>query len=395
MKIMVGCSAPPDRGSGILAYARDLSESLLKLGVEVHFVSPPPCDDQWLKQHGIHHVPTDQFDNPLERAAQLSRYVEDFGIEGIINNDNALLQSIAPSVRCPFIAVGHMSKRSIAALACYQSHWSDYVVAISGDMQREFVMKYGVPVSRCPVVYTGVADPGEMQARLADQRPELRLIFAGGFNTAIKGADLVFDAVRCGEQDWRGVHLEWFGEIPRHRRRQLEKYNFVTLHGHVSRERFLEVMKTADILLLPSRYEGCPMTMLEAMAHGVVPVASDGVGAMSEIVTSGKDGFICHVERWPQQMLECVSFLEQRRDLLQKIRQEARRRYLAEFRSTLVAERLLELMHQPAIERHTPLSEFDVLRWHRPLRKDGRKSPILDRICNRLGLLRKAGRIEG
>lgn len=137
------------------------------------------------------------------------------------------------------------------------------------------------------------------------------------------------------------------------------------------------------------------MTMLEAMAHGVVPVASDGVGAMSEIVTSGKDGFICHVERWPQQMLECVSFLEQRRDLLQKIRQEARRRYLAEFRSTLVAERLLELMHQPAIERHTPLSEFDVLRWHRPLRKDGRKSPILDRICNRLGLLRKAGRIEG
>lgn len=393
MKILLGCSAPPDRGSGILAYAKDLTDALLKMGAEVHFASPTPRDFQWLQRSGLHHVATDQHHDPRLRTAQLARYVAEQAIEGVINNDNPWVQSIAPTVSCPFIAVGHMSKSSIASLACYQPQWSDYVVAISGAMRRAFVMKHAVPASRCPIVYTGVADPGEPPRRVPAERGELRLLFAGGSNTRLKGADLLWQALALGARHWQGIRLDWFGDLPTASRSQLEAYGFVKVHGRVSRDRLLNAMRASDVLLLPSRYEGCPMTMLEAMSHGVVPIASDGVGAMSALITSGREGFICHLDDWPRQMLESIAFLREHPAILDTMRQRTRERYLAEFQSTAVAARLLDLLRQPVVDRRTPARKFDALRWHRPLRKDGRKSPLLDRVCIRFGWLRKAGRV--
>ena len=47
----------------------------------------------------------------------------------------------------------------------------------------------------------------------------------------------------------------------------------------------------ADILYLPSRYEGVPLTILEAQRLGCVPLATD-VGAVAEIVAHGEDGWL-------------------------------------------------------------------------------------------------------
>jgi glycosyltransferase involved in cell wall biosynthesis len=47
----------------------------------------------------------------------------------------------------------------------------------------------------------------------------------------------------------------------------------------------------ADVLILPSRFEGLPLTLLEAMRLGVVPVATD-VGAVAEAVTAGRTGIL-------------------------------------------------------------------------------------------------------
>jgi glycosyltransferase involved in cell wall biosynthesis len=47
----------------------------------------------------------------------------------------------------------------------------------------------------------------------------------------------------------------------------------------------------ADVLLLPSRWEGLPLAALEAMAFGSIVIATD-VGALSEAIESGSNGFL-------------------------------------------------------------------------------------------------------
>ncbi|BDG71555.1 glycosyltransferase [Roseomonas fluvialis] len=47
----------------------------------------------------------------------------------------------------------------------------------------------------------------------------------------------------------------------------------------------------ADVLVMPSRFEGVPLTVLEAQRMGCIPVATD-VGGVSEAVENGRDGVL-------------------------------------------------------------------------------------------------------
>jgi glycosyltransferase involved in cell wall biosynthesis len=52
-----------------------------------------------------------------------------------------------------------------------------------------------------------------------------------------------------------------------------------------------ELYRAADIFLLPSRWEGVPLAVLEAMAFANIVIATD-VGAISEVVRNGRNGIL-------------------------------------------------------------------------------------------------------
>lgn len=80
------------------------------------------------------------------------------------------------------------------------------------------------------------------------------------------------------------------GEVERFRREaaDLGLAGSVDLPGWVSAERVGELLDEADVLVLPSRWEGHPMAVLEAMARAV-PVVVTAVGGLPDLVdaTSG------------------------------------------------------------------------------------------------------------
>lgn len=392
MKILIGCSSPPDKGAGILSYTREIAESFLRQGVEVHFASPSPSDWSWVKEHSVKHVPTERNDSPIEAARRILSYIKVNGVNGVINNDNPVIQSITPGLICPVVVIGHMSTSSIAALACYRPEWSDYVVAISNDMHKTFVLKYGVPVVKCPIIHSGMLDFGHdwITSRLNDG--VLRVMFAGGYNR-FKGGTHVLAALLNGSPKWKGMELSWYGGgVPQNVIRKVSQLPYAKIYGQVPRETLLMALVSSDVLLFPSRLEGCPMALIEAMSLGVVPIVSDGIGAMRWLITSGLNGYVCNLRRWPDQMFDCLVHLHEHTEILAKMKAAVRERFLAEYQSESVASKILDLLQQPTVNRTHPPGQFTVLRWHRPLRPDGLKSPLIDRIVIRLGLLREAGK---
>ena len=385
----MGCSSPPDVGAGgILTYTREIVEVFLEEGHEVHIAAPEPEDWGWLNSNNIKFVETDQYKNPIESVSILLEYIGQHNIEGIINNDNPYVQSLLPAVKLPSVVIGHLGESVIASLACFQEKWTDYIVAISNDMFSTYVQKYKVPVTKCPIVFNGVKDYG-CENNL-DNSEKLKVVFAGGFNKR-KGCKIIVSSIKNYGSRLNGIELNWFGSVPNAIRRKLEAFSFIRFHGHVDRNDFISVLENSDVLLFPSKSEGCPMAMLEAMRSGVVPIASDGVGAMTSLITNGREGYICHLDNWGDQATECLSYLSENRNIMDDMKRAVREKYLLQFQSKDVADRLLELLAKPTVRRDNTPNKIKILHWHRPVPKGKNKGTILNRIRFRLGVLRRFG----
>jgi glycosyltransferase involved in cell wall biosynthesis len=77
--------------------------------------------------------------------------------------------------------------------------------------------------------------------------------------------------------------------------------------GWVTDEQLHEKYTKSDIFVLPSRHEGMPNVVLEAMASGL-PVIATGIAGSEELVVDGKTGFLVPVDD-PQALAETLKRL--------------------------------------------------------------------------------------
>jgi len=100
-----------------------------------------------------------------------------------------------------------------------------------------------------------------------DERP--RVLF-GGRAVAKKGLDVALDAARIGDGAFLLAVVGAMQAPP--------GASHVERVGLLSRERMAEAFRAADAVLLPSRGEGLPVTIQEALASGLPVVATDDLG---------------------------------------------------------------------------------------------------------------------
>jgi glycosyltransferase involved in cell wall biosynthesis len=79
-------------------------------------------------------------------------------------------------------------------------------------------------------------------------------------------------------KDTNRFRLDIFGSGPlesllRSRLRALDLEGLVEIHGFVERRTLVAAMLAADIFCVPSRYEACPMVLMEGMALGKPVIA--------------------------------------------------------------------------------------------------------------------------
>lgn len=126
-----------------------------------------------------------------------------------------------------------------------------------------------------------------------DPSKELFLACVGRLDTAAKGQDLLIEVLSLSHWRSRNVHITLFGTGVNERRLRLMVDNRnltnVRFAGFVSD--IEKLWSTNHALVLPSRYEGLPLAVVEAMLCGRPCIVTD-VAGNRELVRDGINGFL-------------------------------------------------------------------------------------------------------
>ena len=204
---------------------------------------------------------------------------------------------------------------------------TDSIVCCSA-VERAHAVALGLGAQRCIVVPNGIA-PFEAAPLGVRQRaglaPDTVLAgFIGRLETQ-KAPDVLIEAI--GQLHRRGVplHVAIAGdgrlrEPLQQRLRALGAEPAVTWLGAADGRRLLAEV---DLLLMPSRYEGFPYVLLEAL-HSGVPVIATPVGGVSETVEQGNCGRVVPMGD-PAALADTIEHLTRDAALREELATNARR----------------------------------------------------------------------
>jgi glycosyltransferase involved in cell wall biosynthesis len=171
-----------------------------------------------------------------------------------------------------------------AAAACY------FVSKHNRCLTEE---QLGCELPRAEVIRNPFLVPWELRSDWPDEQRDTRLACVGRLCPADKGQDLLLRVL--ARQKWRGRRLRvtFFGEGPQ--RSGLERLaaylrlTSVTFRGFVAD--VASIWDDHHGLILPSRAEGLPLVLVEAMLSGRVPIVTD-VAGNGEVLEDGETGFL-------------------------------------------------------------------------------------------------------
>lgn len=306
---------------GTRRHLGDITRGLLARGWEVHLAvsaertSGFRGDMEELERAGavIHEIPMVRELSPLldrRHGQELKRLITEIAPQIVHTHSSkggALGRRAARDAGCRAIVhtphtyaflfgemFGPLRRRAFRALERRLSRLAQRIVAVSEDEGATMRSSGVVSPEQVRVVPNGI-DPMPYEAALPGA-PEgsvegrVRVLVCGLLNVA-KGQDLSVSAL--GTSGCEDVELWIAGEGEQ--RAELER--LAADEGVKERVRFLGhredvpgLMKAADLLLLPSRWEGMPYVLLEAAAAGL-PVVATAVDGAREFVAGGERGW--------------------------------------------------------------------------------------------------------
>lgn len=235
----------------------------------------------------------------------------------------------------------------------------DCLAVVSQRMQQQAA---SMPeLARSPIVCLpyGVPLPSPMVLPRRDFRGRLRILYFGRLVRPQKRAHLfsqIFEGLKIS-----GIPFHWTvaGEGPE--RESLERTmagsatQTLSFPGKVAYADVPRLLSEHDILLLASDHEGLPLSLLEAMGHGLVPVISDLESGVREVVDAG-NGMLVPVDDVAGYARAIIHLHEHREELAAKS-VAAHDRVKRDFSVEAMADRWLA-----ALPKNCPAVQWPV-RW--------------------------------
>ena len=279
--------------SGGYLYDRKLVEYLRDCGDSVEVISLP-----W-RSYAAHLTDNLHFRLPHHL---------DVVIEDELNHPSLLAANAGPHPY-PVVSIVHnlhsSEPRARAANTLYRAIERIYLNDIDGFIFNSKTTRAAAEACLAEPKPHLVATPGgdrlgrltaDVVFRRAEEAGPLRILFLASV-IPLKGLHVLLEAISSQPS---AFELEVVGSMSadpqygRRMQRMAEQNNLsdrVRFHGILDGEVLIEKLKGAQVMVIPSSYEGFGIALLEGMAFGLPAIATRG-GAIPELITDGENGFL-------------------------------------------------------------------------------------------------------
>jgi glycosyltransferase involved in cell wall biosynthesis len=362
---------------GNVTYGREITKVLLSKNHQVSFLhfgeektdfhsnsESPEVLLPFLYKSQVYTIPT------LKASKVLMRSLQDLKPDIVhasltLSPLDFLLPEICEELNLPLVATFHppfdskiRNLKSSTQYLTYQlyapflAHYDTTIVF--SNIQRDLLIKLGVPNKKVVVIPNGVDEqkyaPGYCNLKYQLRAKNL-FVYQGRISTE-KNVEALLKAWKyCQMPDDCKLLIVGDG----HLRASLQpyygkQYNIIWFGFVAEEERRIDVLRAADVFILPSLVEGLSISLLEAMACSVACIATDA-GADGEVLNKGA-GIVIDTQGVTTQLKTLLPLLAQQPEMITLLGNKARQRVLERYTLSQNITQLEQLYTQITKTQH-------------------------------------------
>ena len=179
-------------------------------------------------------------------------------------------------------------KRKIAYLIEKIAYKAADKIVLASESDKEFIeSKFKIATSKIEIIPNYIDT--ELFKPLLTQKEKDRIIFVG----RLEEQKNLFNLIEAIDNLPIKLVLVGSGSLKEKLKNFTKDKNAkVEFKGNIPNEKLPEELNKSEVFILPSLYEGCPKTLLEAMSCGL-PCIGTNVDGIKEIIKHKENGYLC------------------------------------------------------------------------------------------------------
>ena len=265
-------------------YHSAITERLEKAGIEIRYLNKKPGFDFSIIGK-IKKVLIDTNADVVHTHRYCAQYAIPAAIMARVKHRVHTVHSVADKENNKFARVVNK---------CFFKHCNLIPVALSHLIRDSIVKEYGINKEKIPVIYNGI-DLSKCHPKTdCTVDMSFKILHIGRFSEPKNHIGLL-EAFNLFHNSHPDSELWLVGDGEK----KAEIEHYVSENNLTTSVKFLGLqsdvygyLHDADMFTLPSKYEGIPITIIEALGTGL-PIVASNVGGIPDMITNGKDGLLC------------------------------------------------------------------------------------------------------
>jgi colanic acid/amylovoran biosynthesis glycosyltransferase len=234
-------------------------------------------------------------------SARTARKIEQLDIE-LIHAHSATHPTLMAYIVCSLTGIPYSFTAHSSDIYFNQTMLGEKIehasfVATISEYNRAFLKSIhpNIPTDKIKVIHCGI-DPAKFQKNHVERSSKSLTIICVGRLEKVKGQKYLIET--CAQLKERNIDFRCYlvgdGELQSQIQRQINQLDladFVKILGFQPHHKVVDLLRQADILVLPSISEGIPVAIMEAMASGI-PVVATSVTGVPELVEDSVTGLL-------------------------------------------------------------------------------------------------------